>query len=816
VAVLGLTAVLAGTGVWLVRRSFPQYNGVAALPGLDRPVTVYRDALGVPQVYAHNADDLFRAQGYVHAQERFWEMDFRRHVTSGRLAELFGRDQVKTDTYLRTLGWRRVAEREWDVVAPDTRRYLRAYADGVNAWLARHDGGTASLEYTVLGLQNSGYRIARWDPVDSLAWLKAMAWDLRGNMVEEIDRSELVRAGLSHEQVEQLYPAYPYERNVPIVSGGDVVAGTVAATGPSAPDRPGSRADRRFRRLEDPAVGAGGGMPDLSGISRSMRLLGPTGRGIGSNSWVLAGSRTTTGKPILANDPHLGPTVPAIWFQMGLHCDCGFNVAGYGFSGVPGIVIGHNDRVAWGFTNLGPDVTDLYLERLDGDRYEVDGQWRDLDKRTETIQVAGGRPVTVTLRATRNGPLLSDASDLDALGSAVALRWTALEPGRTMDALFALDRARDWADFRHAATMFDVPAQNMVYADVDGNIGYQSPGRIPVRGKGDGRWPAPGWDSAYQWTGYLPFAELPSVYNPAQGYVVTANQAVVPAGYPRLLTADWAYGYRSQRVNDMIRAAPGKMSVADVTRMQFDNRSGMAPSLVPVLVAADGRAADPLKGWDFQQSADSAPAALYNATWRHLLADLFDELPAAQRPDGEDRWFEVVRGLLGDAGSAWWDDRRTPGKEGRDDILRRAMREATAELTERFGADRGDWRWGAMHRFTPRNQTFGQSGVGPVEWLFNVSPVEAAGGSAIVDATGWDARVGYEVNWVPSMRMAVDLSDLDSSRWIQFLGQSGHAFSRHYDDQLDLWRTGKTVPMRWRLPTIEREAQHELRLRPAG
>ncbi len=807
---LGLLLVLAlalsGTAVWAVRRSFPQYDGVARLPGLSTAATVYRDGYGVPQVYAHTAEDLFQAQGYVHAQERFWEMDFRRHVTAGRLAELFGRSQVQTDTYLRTLGWRRVAEREWDLLAPDTRRYLRAYADGVNAWLKTHRGGAASLEYTILGLQNGDYRIERWSPIDTLAWLKAMAWDLRGNMGDEIERSELVNAGLSREQVEQLYPRYPYDRNAPIVSGGMVAAGAFTPSGPSAA-----------------ASGAGGGEV-IATVGRDLaklpELLGRNGPGIGSNSWVLAGSRTSTGKPILANDPHLGPTVPGVWFQVGLHCDCGLNVEGYSFSGVPGVVIGHNDRIAWGFTNLGPDVTDLFLEKVEGDRYLVDGQWRDLERRAETIKVAGGEPVTVTVRTGKDGPLLSDASaQLRGIGPAVALRWTALEPGRTMDALFTLNTARDWTQFRRAAEQFEVPAQNLVYADVDGNIGYQSPGRIPVRGNGDGRWPAPGWDSSYEWKGVVPFAELPSVYNPAAGYVVTANQAVVGPGYPRFLTDDWAYGYRSQRINDMVNAAGGKVSVADVTRMQFDSRNGMAPLLVPVLLNAPvgGRTAKAralLAGWDFQQPADSAAAAYYNAVWRHLLPRVFDELPAGHRPDGDDRWFEVVRGLVADPGSAWWDDASTPWRENRDDIVALAMREAADELYARLGGDPTAWRWGALHRLTARNQTFGKSGVAPVEWLFNVGPAETSGGQAIVNATGWDARAGYEVDWVPSMRMVVDLSHVDSSRWIQLMGESGHAFSRHYDDQFELWRTGKTVPMRWDRATIRREARHELRLKP--
>ena len=848
-----LTLVLSVAAVWAVRRSFPQYSGTARLAGLSAPVTVYRDHYGIPQVYADTAEDLFRAQGYVHAQERFWEMDFRRHLTSGRLAELFGKDQLQTDTYLRTLGWRRVAEREWDILSEQPRRYLTAYAEGVNAWLATHGNGAASgvvsLEYTVLGLKNGDYRIERWTPVDSLSWLKAMAWDLRGNMTDEIERATLLANGLSRAQVEQLYPPYPFGRNRPIVDSGELAGGAFVATGSSAPaNGPAGTANEAIRDA-GPVLEA-----VREGLRRLPPMLGTNASGIGSNSWVIAGSRTTTGKPLLANDPHLAPTMPGIWFQMGLHCGCGLNLAGFTFSGVPGVVIGHNDRIAWGFTNLGPDVTDLYLERVEGDRYEVDGEWLPLDVRTETIKVAGGKPVTVTVRGTRDGPLLSDASmglreiglrppvgpsgepvdtpSSNRSGYAVALRWTALDPGRTAEALLLLNRAQSWKDFREAAALFDVPAQNMVYADVDGNIGYQSPGRIPVRAKGDGKFPVAGWDSAFQWKGYLPFAELPSVYNPKQGFIVTANQAVVGASYPRFLTDDWAYGYRSQRINEMIAGATGKapgVSADDVQRMQFDNRNGMAPTLVPYLTriplsGTAARAQALLVGWDFQQPADgdagtvqahsSAAAAYYNAVWRHLLTRLFDELPGEHKADGGDRWFEVVRALLTEPSSPWWDDRATGAAESETDIIKAALLDAAGELSKRLGDQPSEWRWGRLHRLTLRNQTFGTSGVRMIEWLFNRGPVDVAGGQSIVNATGWDAAVGYEVDWVPSMRMILDLSNLDDSRWVQLTGESGHVFGAHYTDQLELWRTGKTLPMRWNRDTIAREAKDTLTLGP--
>ena len=846
-SVLALVLIASGLLVWSVWRAFPAYDGEISLPSLSAPVTVYRDDHAIPQLYAQSADDLFTAQGYVAAQERFFEMDFRRHVTSGRLSEMFGDSEVDTDAYLRTMGWRHIAEQEWQIISPQTRQYLTDYANGVNAYLKGKSPGQVSLEYSVLALQTS-YSIAPWDPIDSLAWLKALAYDLWGNVDDEIARATLLGDGLTRDQVESLYPAYPFDQHQPIVTSGSVQDGTFTTTPATAQG--------------DAAAVPAAALPALRAVKAAIDgvppLVAHSLPGIGSNSWVISGALTTTGKPILANDPHLAPSMPGIWYQMGLHCACAFNVEGFTFSGVPGVIIGHNARIAWGFTNLNPDVTDLYLEKIRGNQYEVDGAWRDLGGRTETIKVAGGNPVTLTVRSTDNGPLLSDVSDdmggiaakppLDPSGNpasaggaapeagvtyAVALRWTALDPGRTMDALFDLDAANNWADFRAAASKFEVPSQNMIYADVDGNIGYQSPGRIPVRTKGDGRWPAPGWDSAYDWTGYIPFAQLPSELNPAQGFIATANQAVInPATYRPFLTDDWSYGYRSQRIVDMLTAATvggGKVSVADVQRMQFDARNGFAAEIVPQLLAehVGGRVAQAqalLDGWDFQQPAggdagtpqgrSSAAAAYFNAVWHNLVNLTFDELPSEQRPDGEDRWFVVVDKLMRDPTNAWWDEKGTPQVETRDDVVTRAMVAAYNEMSAAQGSDPSSWRWGRMHTLYVQNASLGKSGVAPIEWLFNYGPVGVSGGSAIVDATGSDISHGYDVDAVPSMRMIVDMADLDASRWIQLTGESGHAFSAHYHDQFDLWRTGRTLPMLWNEPSIKAAARDTLTLKP--
>ena len=629
-----------------------------------------RDEHGIPQVYADTPEDLFFAQGYVQAQDRFFEMDFRRHVTAGRLAELFGRDALETDLFVRTLGWRRVAEQELALLSPDTLQALDSFAQGVNAYLEDRSGGEISLEYAVLGFNGLDYTPEPWTATDSLAWLKAMAWDLGGNMQDEVDRS-LANAELTRRQVDELYPPYPYDENTPIVDQGGIVDGVFEqdATGNSTrlPKRPSPPYGVDALRA---LAGAASASEPLS------RLLG-VGAGVGSNAWVVSGAHTSTGAPILANDPHLGATMPSVWYQMGLHCnvvseDCPYDVTGFTFAGLPGVVIGHNAHIAWGFTNLYPDTQDLYLERvLDDDNVLYDGRRVPLEVREETFEIAGEEPETITVRVSRHGPLISDVSDelsmagvtapvprrapYRGFGYAVALRWTALDPGRTADALFAINQATNWDDFRDAARSFEVPSQNMVYADVDGHIGYQAPGRIPIRRSGNGTWPAPGWVSTYDWTGdYIPFDALPNLFDPDEGYIVTANQAVVGDEYPYFLSDNYDYGYRAQRIRQLIREGE-TLGQEDMLEIQLDTYSVLAERLTPLLRDVNlsssyyRQGQRTFRGWDFSQQADSPAAAYFNVVWRNLLSLTFhDQLPEDAWPDGGDRWWAVMLELVKD------------------------------------------------------------------------------------------------------------------------------------------------------------------------
>jgi penicillin amidase len=812
--------VLFVAGILLVRASFPRTRGTIQVPGLHSSVEVLRDTQGVPQIYATDTHDLFFAQGYVHAQDRFWQMDFWRHIGSGRLSEMFGESQLETDKFLRTLGWARVVREELAALDPESLAVLDAYAEGVNAYLAQRRGPSLSLEYAVLGLLTPGYTPEPWTPLHSLTWAKAMAWDLGGNMKLELERAVLLRK-LGPQRLAELFPPYPAENPV-------IVAGPYAA-----------RTGGYTYAAELEAA-----LPALSRVGARMQtlntLLGGGLDGIGSNNWVVSGSRTTTGAPLLANDMHLAPRIPSIWYENGLHCEpvspaCPLEVVGYSFAGLPGVIVGHNRDIAWGVTNVGPDVQDLYLERLNpqnSDQYEVNGQWVDMTIVEETIQVAGSEPVLLTVRTTRHGPILSDvdeaygglaAAQAGATGEsyAVALRWTALDPTSIVRSELHLDQAHNWDEFRAALRDWDVPSQNFIYADRIGNIGYQTPGRIPIRASGDGRLPVPGWTDAYDWTGYIPFEELPSAFNPPQGFIATANNAVVGAGYPYLITTDWDYGYRARRIVDLLEATP-KISAEDFQRIHGDDFNAMGPVLVPLIEKLEfdeqqshfAETAHLLEGWDYQNRLDSAPAALFNAFWRHLLLDTFgDELPPNWIPGGSQA-FTVVRQLVQDPANAWWDDLRTSTLETRDDIFETALAEAVTEVEAQLGKDPARWTWGALHTITFENESLGRSGVAPIEALFNRGPFATAGGSSIVNATSWDPVLGYAVNWVPSQRMIVDLADFDRTLAVHTTGQSGHAYHVNYIDMADAWRTIQYFRLPWTRAEVTALAAQRLVLEP--
>ncbi|WP_301112968.1 penicillin acylase family protein [Microbacterium sp.] len=858
IVVLAVAAAFFVT--WTIQRSFPQTSGAVELEGLKAEVTVQRDDRGIPTITADSTDDLFYAEGFVHAQDRFFEMDFRRHVTAGRVAEMFGESQAATDAFLRTLGWRAVAEAEVEAMDETTRGYYEAYADGVNAHLATRSGAELSLEYAVLGIQNPDYAPEPWEPADSVAWLKAMAWDLRGNIEDETERS-LLAAELSagadddageavdtDEMLAKLYPEYPFDENPVIVPKISTVPALETGAEPASytPSESGAEIQQATTTIE---------WEETSNvIEAASELVGDVGEGIGSNSWVVSGELTETGMPLLANDPHLGASLPSVWYQVQLKCStvndaCPFDVGGFSFSGLPGIVIGHNQHVAWGFTNLTTDVTDLYVERVVGDEYWRDGALVPLEQRTETIKVAGGDDIELTIRSTVHGPIISGLTDdftaiaddpepalaegtaapvappagTDDAEYAVSLRWTALDPGTTATSIFALATAQDFDDFRYAASLFDVPAQNLIYADTEGNIGYQTPGRLPIRGAGDGWMPQPGWDSSYDWTGYIPFDELPVSYNPSSGYIVTANNAIVTDDYEHFLSRDWDYGYRAARIAHLIerRAAVAPLTAQDMRDIQMDDEmwigAQLATAMADVEVTGSGarEAVDLLLAWDAQNSASSPAAAYANVLWSNLVQNVFGEREQPLPIGGQARLFTVVADLLDDPSDPLWSNPAID-VDGMEAMLALSAEEAYDELVALQGDVPARWNWGDLHAITLTSDTLGTSGIAPIEALFNRGPYPVSGGASVVNATGWELGVSYATTTVPSMRMVIDLSDFDASTWNHLTGASGHAFHEHYTDQTADWAVGAQKPWAYSGKAVKAAAVDTLILSPAG
>jgi penicillin amidase len=847
--VLVLVLVALTTFGWLTgRRALPEHAGEVQVEGLSADVRVSRDAQGVPQIYADTAEDLFRAQGYVHAQDRFFEMDYRRHVTAGRLAELVGNneDAIKADMVTRTFGWRHVAEEEFNILDDTTRQYLQAYADGVNAYLADRSPAETAVEYTVLDVSVEVNEPEPWDPIDSLAWLKAMAWDLRGNYDDELGRALAYSKLGDASRVAELYPPFSGTGNTPILDPAE--AGVTQATQQTQATQTAS------------ATGDAYQSPHLAeALDSAQRALDAVpvqiarGEGTGSNSWAVSGKYTESGKPLLANDPHLDLAAPGIWAQVGLHCnqvgpECPFDVSGFSFSGFPGVIIGHNADMAWGLTNMGADVTDFFIERVRNDTYlRGADQWVAMEKETEVIRVDGASPIDFEVRRTVHGPIISsvmDEADMDAVRLSptemgtelgqyeISLQWTALQPGHTADSVFAMNRAKTPADMKAAAAKFEVPAQNIVFATTEGQIGYQAPGKIPVRAsvpgavESDGSWPRPGWDARYDWTGYVAPEQMPGVVDPEEGFVVAANQAVLPGGTGPFLTRDWDYGYRSERIRTLLsdRIAEGrKLTAEDMSEIQMDQWSVFADTLVPVLLAVqlpagyDSDGQKLLTDWDKSMDADSAAAAYFAAVWRNLLEITFNDEPESLWPDGGSRWLAVIQGMLDNPNDAFWDDKSTVAVvESRDQVLTEALVSARQDLTVELGKDTSDWQWGTLHQLKLEHLVLGGEGLpAPITAYMNPSPVMVGGGSSIVNATAWDASSGsFDVTSGPSMRMVVDLADLDASTWVVVTGTSGHPASEHYDDQLDAWAAGETFPWPFSAEAVEAAQEDELTLTP--
>lgn len=754
VVLLVLTAALGGV-VWLKVTSNPRVSGTVTLPGLSGPVTVTRDAWGVPHIRARASDeDAMFALGFVHWQDRAWQMDFQRRVSQGRLSEVLGEAALPQDRFLRTWGFYRAAQSALPALSARSRRMAHAYTAGVNAGMAQRK---VTPEFRILG-----YTPEPWTDVDSIAWSKLMAYDLGGNWDEELLGTRVVRR-LGGGGLNEVMPPYPQD-------------------GPTILSRDELGPDPEAEETEGHApILPGATLQALQAHLNAARALGMQRvPGKGSNNWVIGGQRTASGKPILANDPHLALTSPMLWYLADVRGP-GLRTIGASIPGLPGIVIGRNDRVAWGVTNMNPDVQDLYLEPEDA----------RLTERTEVIHVKGGQDVRLTVRESTHGPIVSDVGAGEA-GPRVALRWTALQPGdTTFDAFLGLNYARNWEDFTAALSRYVAPSQNFVYADVDGNTGYYAPGRIPLRRGWDGSLPVPG-DGTREWAGFIPFAELPHTYNPADGLVITANNRVVPKGYPHALASirNWAEPYRARRITDLLNARPRGLTLEDVKRVQLDTVSLVWRDLKPLLLATrpDGdlsrQALDLLHGWDGNQTTASVPSTIFEAWLAELQAMAQDELQDGTRLNSL-----AVRHQLRQDGELCRDE--ATGQEDCAGELRSSLNRAVEGLAARLGTDPAGWTYGRVHSVASDHRAFGK--VDALAWLFNHS-APTPGGTNTVNVARPDP-VTLRQTHGPSYRQIVDLSNPNRSVYVGSLGQGGSPLGEHVTDQQALWAAGEYLPM---------------------
>ncbi|HEX9646491.1 MAG TPA: penicillin acylase family protein [Alphaproteobacteria bacterium] len=766
--VVAVLAVAAAGAAWLVlERTLPKVDGEITLAGIGGPIEVVRDAAGVPHVFAATERDAYFALGFVHAQDRLWQMELARHAAAGRLGELFGTLALPHDRYFRTLGFGRVAARIVDTLPAAARALLDAYAAGVSAYIASHRG-PPGVEFALLGQEP-----APWRPEDSILVVKIMATDLAGNAAGELLRAKLA-SHLSAAQVAALWPPYP---------------------GDQAPPPPGHAA------LDEELVG------------RALALLPPARPpGIGSNNWAVAPGRSASGAAILANDPHLGLAVPAVWYLAHLHAD-GLDVVGGTIPGIPAVIVGRNRSLAWGVTNTGPDAQDMFVVADDD----------TLTARTETIALKGADAVDIVVRESPFGPIVSDATERYAAvtgGRALALSWTALETrDDTVQAAFALARARTVDDGMAALADFDDPQQNFLLADGGGHIGFVAAGRVPVRAGTDGWTPTDASGGGAGWRGYLPYDALPRARDPQSGVLFTANQRIVPDDYPSFITRDWAEPYRARRIAEML-AARERHSVADFMAMQTDIVSLAAREMLPLLLAvplsARGERLRPqLAAWDSAMAADRPEPLIFHAWLRalmvRLLADeLGDDFAGYQghRP-------LVIEAIL-DHDHAWCDDVRTDAAEDCPSQVAAALDDALDWLEARYGADPARWRWGAAHQATSRHALL--SSLPVIGGWFGVVRAHGGGPHTVMQANTrpGDAAAPFAEVHGASLRAIFDLADPDSTRLIVHAGQSGHWWSRHYDDLADRWAAGAYLTVPLGRAAVEAAAAHRLTLRPAS
>ena len=783
--------VLLGWFYSIARSALPPLDGTLPVAGLSAPVTVTRDSHGVPTIEAIRLPDLFFTQGYITAQDRLWQMDTMRRFAAGELSEILGDSFVEHDREQRILGIRQAAQKALDSIVPQDRVFLEAYARGVNAYIDSH-ADHLPLEYRILH-----YAPERWSPLDSTLIAAQMVKDLNHGTFEDALAREKILAKLGPDLTADLYINSSWHDRPPTTM------------------RPTLQDSNRDEEDEDDSEES----PD-SGVAYALpnpAVQEPESRyALGSNNWVVSGTHTVSGKPLLSNDMHLGHQMPNLWYEA--HLLCGdFEVAGVTLPGMPFVVVGHNRRIAWGFTNVGPTVEDVYVESFNAaGQYQTPNGWKTPERRHEVIRVKGKPDVAFEVTITRHGPIIT--SLVPGETRSLSLRWTLYEGIR--NPFFELNSAQNWSDFRAAFSQFDAPGQNVVYADVDGNIGYQTSGKVPIRTTGDGSLPEPGGDDAHEWTRYIPFDELPSIYNPSSGMAATANSRITTEGYPYSISTGWEAPWRSARIYRVLESGK-KFSAADMLSLQTDIYSEPDRFFAERFVYSVDHASRPserakqaaelMRGWDGRMTSESsAPTIAYRSRqelMRLLLEPKLGPAPEdARKPDGLLSWKTYTWSMQ----SVWLENvvlhqpkRWLPDAyDNFDDLLAAAVNAATSGTDA--PKDLNNWKWGAFRPVEIQHPILGR-----------IPLLNHWTGPGIREQSG----SGYTVKAVsrshgPSERLTVDLANLDNSTLNLVTGQSGNFLSPYYMDQWSAWYEGFTFTLPFSKDAVAANRSHQLILKP--
>ncbi len=779
---IGLLGVLLVLGIALyffvrfeIRKSFPRTEGSVEVAGLADPVEIYRDEYGVPVVEARNNHDLMFALGYTHAQDRLWQMDITRRLGQGRLSELLGEVTVPFDRMFRIVGIRRIAEQVERNLSKESRDMLQWYSDGVNAYIAAHEG-EYPVEFDLLQ-----YDPDPWQPVHTLIIGRLMAWELNLSWWTDLTFGAIAdRVGL--EKAFDIAPPWP---------------GTVAPTVPS-------EAWKAYARLRDGYLNVAHQYADLFGTAS---IAG------GSNAWAVSPSKSTTGSVLLANDTHLRLQAPSKWYEVRLRAP-DFNVSGMSVAGIPCVVAGRNDRIAWGVTNLMADDADFFVEQIDSTdstRYIFDGVSQPITFLEEEIGVRNEPGVSLTIRLTRHGPIVTDIQTMLQKGKVpyvASMRWTGAEPDDQLQAFFLMDRARNWQEFSEGVKRFPGPGQNFVYGDVDGNIGYWCGAKLPIRTRRSSLLPLPGWDKESDWKGFVPPDRLPHLFNPREGFVASANNKVVDDAYPHYISDLWEPPSRIVRLREKLGGNSEAFSLDDFQRLQTDMFSNNAKEMLPYILVAfkdsvlgfaeEHQVMEYLRNWNFVFSQQDIATSIYQEFYVHLLRNVYaDEM-------GDDLFHDflilanvpirVTTRLVEEGTSPWFDDIRTDAVETREDMIRKSLREAVLALRTRFGIETKMWRWGDLHTVTLQHP-FGLKK--PLDRIFNIGPYPYGGASTALMSGEYDLNDPFATVIAAAYRQMFDLGTAGRVFSVLPSGQSGQVFHKHYNDQTDLWLNGGYRSTRW-------------------